>query len=353
MTHLFRAGALAAAVALLALPALAPPASAHIPTPTPTAAVKPTLIARASLVSLSGDPWRPSGSLEVSVINRGKAAAKGFFVLRLPPGLDVTSGGDCRGAGSPRTWICGGTEVPAGGRREYPLTLRSTAAKPVFGVQKWGSVAGRDAAGDTESPTDFRINWPDRTSLRLRATASPVNDGSMGVTARVQNTGTFAIGGYSLNVVTPKGVQVIWPLCSDSGRMAGVGCEILRSNVLKAGATETVHIRLAVIGGGKIIRVYLAPTNRYTNKDTSVTLHVPGGGGGGAPTTPPSATPSATPTPSATSSPSASSSPTTPAGDGAELPRTGPAGTTYALFGAALLALGAGLLLLRRRLDRS
>lgn len=99
--------------------------------------------------------------------------------------------------------------------------------------------------------------------------------------------------------------------------------------------------------------MYLAPTNRYTNKDTSVTLHVPGGGGGGAPTTPPSATPSATPTPSATSSPSASSSPTTPAGDGAELPRTGPAGTTYALFGAALLALGAGLLLLRRRLDRS
>ncbi|MFG2008189.1 hypothetical protein ACGFNF_03840 [Micromonospora sp. NPDC048868] len=354
MTHPFRAGAVAAtallalaAPVLLALVAPAPPASAHDPTPTPTTAAEPTIVARPDLVFLSGDPWHPTGPLEVLVSNAGTAAAKGFFVLRLPSGLTVTSGGDCRGAGSPQTWLCGGTQLPAGGRQVYRLALRATAAEPVFGVSNWGSVAGRDAAGGTEDPTDFRVNWPDRTSLRLRATASPVVDGSMGVTARVRNTGTFALGGYSLNVVPPKGVQVIWPLCSDSGRMAGKGCEIIRSGELKAGATDTVHIRLAVSERAGSIRLYLAPTNRYTNKDTSVTVPVPGGTGGGAPTTPPAATPSATSTPSTTSTP------TTPAGDGAGLPRTGPAGTTYALFGAALLALGAGLLLLlRRRLGR-
>ncbi|PWR04712.1 hypothetical protein DKT68_30725 [Micromonospora acroterricola] len=37
----------------------------------------------------------------------------------------------------------------------------------------------------------------------------------------------------------------------------------------------------------------------------------------------------------------------------AELPRTGTAGTTYGLVGAALLTVGVGLLLLRRRFRRS
>ncbi|MEU5945703.1 LPXTG cell wall anchor domain-containing protein [Micromonospora sp. NPDC047465] len=342
MTHPLRAGA-AVAFALLALPALTPPASAHTPAPSPAttpAAGTSTVIARADHVFLNGDPWHPSAPLEVAVTNEGTSPTKGFFVLRLPTGVGLTSGGDCRAdAGAARTWVCGGTELPAGGRRTYRLRLTSTAAEPVFGVQAWGSVAGRDAAGVTDRPTDFRVNWPDRTSLRLRATATPVVDGKVTLTARVTNTGAFSIGGYALNVVTPDGVRVTGPTCSDSGRMNGVGCEILRPDALEEDATDTVRVRLAVSGDAPSVRLYLAPTNRYTNEDTTVTLRLAAGGGGGA-TTSPSAGPSRT------------AAPTTPATGGTELPRTGPAGTAYALVGTALLALGAGLLLLRRRLVR-
>ncbi|MFG3705003.1 LPXTG cell wall anchor domain-containing protein [Micromonospora sp. NPDC047670] len=338
ITHPLRTGA-AVAVALLALPALAPPASAHAPAPSPTAtpaAGTPTVIARADHVFLKGDPWHPSGSMEVAVTNMGTAAARGSFVLRLPAGVGVTSGGDCRAdAAAARTWVCGGTELPAGGRRTYRLRLTATAAEPVFGVQVWGSVAGRDAAGVTDRPTDFRINWPDRTTLRLRATATPIVDGKVTLTARVTNTGAFSIGGYALNVVTPDGVRVTAPACSDSGRMAGVGCEIPRPDVLGEDATDTVRVRLSVSGDAPTVRLYLAPTNRYTNEDTSITLRLAADGG-------------ATASPSA--DPSRTATPTTSATGGTELPRTGPAGAAYALAGAALLALGAGLLLLRRRL---
>ncbi|MGW4499606.1 LPXTG cell wall anchor domain-containing protein [Micromonospora sp. NPDC004336] len=331
--HPLRVGAVA--VALLALPALAPPASAHAPAPSPTTtppAGAPTVIARADHVFLQGDPWHPSAPLEVSVSNMGTSAARGSFVLRLPAGVGLTRAGDCRAdAAAARTWVCGGAELAAGGRRTYRLRLTSTAAEPVFGQQVWGSVAGRDAAGVTDRPTDFRINWPDRTTLRLRATATPVIDGKVTLTARVTNTGAFAIGGYALNVVTPDGVRVVGPACSDSGRMSGAGCEIPRPDALGEDATDTVRVRLAVSGDAPTVRLYLAPTNRYTNRDTSVTLRLAAGGG---------ATPPAGPSRTAT--------PTTPAAAGTELPRTGSAGTAYALVGAALLALGAGLLLLRR-----
>ncbi|SCL51108.1 LPXTG-motif cell wall anchor domain-containing protein [Micromonospora citrea] len=339
-THPLRAGA-AVAVALLALPALAPAASAHAPTPNPTTAPPagtPTVIARADHVFLKGDPWHPSAPLEAAVINQGTSAARGSFVLRLPAGVGLASGEDCRAdAAAARTWVCGGAEVPAGGRRTYRLRLTATAAEPVFGVQAWGSVAGRDAAGVTDRPTDFRIDWPDRTSLRLRATATPIVDGKVTLTARVTNTGAFSIGGYALNVVTPDGVRVTGPACSDSGRMDGAGCEIPRPDVLGEDATDTVRVRLAVSGDAPTVRLFLAPTNRYTNEDTSVTLRLTADGGS-------TASPSADPNRTATPTPSAAG--------GTELPRTGPAGAAYALVGAALLALGAGLLLLRRRLVR-
>ncbi|MCF0095944.1 LPXTG cell wall anchor domain-containing protein [Micromonospora sp. MH99] len=61
-------------------------------------------------------------------------------------------------------------------------------------------------------------------------------------------------------------------------------------------------------------------------------------------TTPPPAGPTATATPSA---------PSTSIPDAAQLPRTGSSGSTYALIGVALLALGAGLLVLRRRMSRA
>lgn len=105
------------------------------------------------------------------------------------------------------------------------------------------------------------------------------------------------------------------------------------------GATDTFRVRLALGSGERRVRLHLAPVNRYTNKDTSVTLRLTGGSGGGA-TTSPSARPTGTPTPTA------------PVEEPGQLPRTGPAGGAYALAGAALLAVGAGLLLLRRRLGR-
>ncbi|MEH1168659.1 LPXTG cell wall anchor domain-containing protein [Micromonospora sp. CPCC 205539] len=334
MKRLLSIGILAAA---LTLPTLAAPAAAA-PTATPTAGAA-TVSARGDLVFLSGDPWHPSSPLEVRVLNTGKTATKGFFVLRLPQGVDLTSGGDCRtDGGAPRTWLCGGTELRAGDDRAYPLTVTSSTAEPAFGTSAWGSVAGRDAAGVTEAPAEFRINWPDRTSLRLRATAGPVADGVTTVRVRVTNTGTFDLGGYSLNIATPAGARVTAPTCSDSGRMNGVGCEILRNRSLADGATDSFDVRVAVTGDAKTVRLWLAPTTRYTNKDTSVTLRLTGSGGSGAgdaTTAPPTA--DATTTPGATTTPEA------------QLPRTGSPATTFGLVGAVLLVVGAGLLLIPRR----
>ena len=336
---------------MLALSALAAPTVAGAapakPTVSPSAtagSAAPTIQARADIAFLSGDPWHPSGPLEVKVVNQGGAAAKGFFVLRLPQGADLTAGGGCRaGGGATRTWVCGGAELSAGGDRTYRLTVTSSAAQPVFGVTEWGSVAGQDATGRADRPTDFRINWPDPTTLRLRAAAGPVVDGVATIRVLVMNTGTFDIGGYSLNVATPDGVRVTAPGCSDSGRMNGVGCEILRERRLADGATDSFDVRVATTGGTKSVRLWLAPTNRYTNQDTSVTLRLTGGGsgGGGATTAPP-----ADPTTPATTLPA------TPAPDATELPRTGTTTVAYGLIGVSLLTIGGGLLLLRRRLQR-
>ncbi|MGW3783183.1 LPXTG cell wall anchor domain-containing protein [Micromonospora chokoriensis] len=341
MNRLLNSGLLAAAVLLapvLAGPAAAAPAAS--PTASPNETAVSTITARGDLVFLSHDPWRPSGPLEVSVRNQGATAAKGFFVLRLPDSVDLTSGGDCRAVtGTPRSWLCGGAELPARGERTYRLTVRSSNPEPAFGVKAWGSVAGRNAAGVTDRFTEFRINWPDRTSLRLRATAAPVVDGTTTVRVKVTNTGSFDIGGYSVALTTPTGVRVTAPTCSDSGRTKGVGCEILRTAVLADGATDSFDVRLAVTGGEKTVRLSLTPATRYTNRDTTLTLRLGGAGGSGAGNT---STSSAEPTATAA----------TPSPSTAQLPRTGPSGGTYALVGAVMLALGAGLLVLRRRLSR-
>ncbi|MEU7675822.1 LPXTG cell wall anchor domain-containing protein [Micromonospora taraxaci] len=351
MNRLLSSGLLAAT--LLFVPALAAPALAAPAIATPSAEAAPTITARGDIVFLGGDPWSPSGPLEVTVRNPGSTAANGFFVLRLPVDADLLLGEDCRMVrGTPRTWLCGGAELPAGAERVYRLTVGSSAPEPVFGVQAWGAVAGRDAAGVTDEFSDFRINWPDRTSLRLRATADPVVNGTTTVRVKVTNTGTFDIGGYSFTVTTPAGVRVASPTCADRGRMVGVGCEILRPNVLGDGVTDSFDVRLTVTGGTKTVQVSLAPTNRYTNKDTALTLRLNGSGGSGAgdATTPPPAGPTVTPSPTATASPTATVTSSTP--DAAQLPRTGVSGSTYGLVGVALLALGAGLLLLRGRLSR-
>ncbi|MBQ1016312.1 LPXTG cell wall anchor domain-containing protein [Micromonospora sp. D93] len=353
MNRPLRSGILGAAV--LALSALAAPtvagAAAANPTVSPSTTAgnpAPTILARADIVFLGGDPWHPSGPLEVKVVNEGGTAAKGFFVLRLPQDAGLTARGDCRAVdGAPRSWVCGGAELPAGGDRTYRLTVTSSAAQPVFGVTEWGSVAGQDATGRTDRPTDFRLNWPDRTTLRLRATAGPVVDSAATIRVRVTNTGTFDIGGYLLNVATPDGVRVTAPGCSDSGRTNGVGCEILRGRPLADGATDSFDVRVAATGGTTSVRLWLGPTNRYTNRDTSVTVRLTGGGsgGGGVATTAPAGPTTAPADPT--------TPPATPAPAAAELPRTGTSTLAYGLIGVSLLTLGGGLvLLLRRRLQR-
>ncbi|MGK5739005.1 LPXTG cell wall anchor domain-containing protein [Micromonospora sp. URMC 103] len=333
----------AAAGALLALLVPAPSTAAPAPAASPDA--PGAVLAFADHVFLNGDPWRPSAPLTVTVFNEGQTATPGFFVLRLPPGVALTDRGNCRpAAGASATWTCGGAEVAPGGRREYRLTVTSSTAEPVFGVDAWGSVTGRDGTGVTTRTVDVRINWPDRTSLRLGATAAPVVDGQTTVAVRVTNAGTFAIGGYALNVTTPDGVRVIGPSCSDSGRMDGVGCEILRSGPVPAGAADRFAVRLAVTGGTRTVRLNLAPTERYTNRDTSVALRLAGGEGSGAGDVTPSPTGTARPTGAPTATASGQGAP--------ELARTGAAGTAYALAGVALLAFGAALLLVRRRLAR-
>ncbi|WP_327032392.1 LPXTG cell wall anchor domain-containing protein [Micromonospora ureilytica] len=355
MNRPLRSGILGAAVlalSALAAPTVAGAAAAALPTVSPSTTVgsaAPTILARADIVFLGGDPWNPSGPLEVKVVNEGGTAAKGFFVLRLPPNAGLTARGDCRAVdGATRTWVCGGAELPAGGDRTYRLTVTSSAAQPVFGVTEWGSVAGQDATGRADRPTDFRLNWPDRTTLRLRATAGPVVDGAATVRVRVTNTGTFDIGGYSLNVATtPDGVRVTAPGCSDSGRMTGVGCEILRGRPLADGTADSFDVRVAATGGTTSVRLWLGPTNRYTNRDTSVTVRLTGGGsgGGGVTTTPP--------TDPTTAPADPTTPPATPAPEAAEPPRTGTTTVAYGLIGVSLLTLGGGLvLLLRRRLQR-
>jgi LPXTG-motif cell wall-anchored protein len=343
------------AAALLLVPTLANPAVAA-PAASPDATAPLTITARGDLLFLGGDPWSPSSPLTVVVKNLGSTAAKGFFLLRLPASVDLTSVGDCRALpGTPRTWLCGGAELPALGERVYRLAVTSSTPEPVFGLREWGSVAGRDAAGVTERFVDFWINWPDRTSLRLRPTAAPVVDGMTTVRVRVTNTGTFDISGYSLAVTTPAGVRVTAPACSNSGRMDGVGCEIVRPSVLADGATDSFDVRLAVTGGAQTVRLALTPASRYTNKDTALTLRLSGSGGSGAgnATTPPPAGPTATPSPAAPtatpnpSAPTATPAPSTP--DVAHLPRTGVSGSTYGLLAAVLLAVGVGLLVLWRR----
>ena len=97
MNRPLRSGILGAAV--LALSALAAPTVAGAAPAKPTVSpsttagsAAPTILARADIVFLSGDPWHPSGSLEVKVVNEGGTAAKGFFVLRLPPGAEPDRG---------------------------------------------------------------------------------------------------------------------------------------------------------------------------------------------------------------------------------------------------------------------
>ncbi len=274
-------------------------------------------------VALNQDPWSPTGDLTVKVKNHGPGAADGHFVLHLPSGVELGRKTDCVRADGPNqpAYVCGGKSLAVGATATYRVKLRSTNLEPVFDVRVDGGwVEGKNPRGGQGTRKAFTVSWPVKLPVRLAATAGPVTDGSVGIAVRVTNAGRVALGGYSLNVVTPAGVTVIWPSCSDSGRMNGVGCEVYRPGQVPVGATDTFTLRLAVGDAARSIRLFLAPGNQYTNSDTEVTVKVGGkaasAGGEG--------------------------------GSAAELPLTGPSSGISLIAGAALVLAGAGLAVRRR-----
>lgn len=293
--------------------------------------------ALADRVFLGGNPWSPSDDLTVTVSNGGTAADSGRFMLHLPHTVKLEPTPQCSPTdGMQSTWSCGGAVIPAGGTRTYSLKITSALAQPAFGIAAEGWVQGWSGAGVASGRHHFTIGWPDRLPMKLTATAGTVSDGAVDVAVRVTNAGTFTLGAYSLNLRTPAGVSVVSPRCSDSGRMNGMGCELYRSRQLKAGATDAFTVRLTVTKAPATVTLFLAPTNRYTNKDTTVSLTLKG-----AAATPAATTAPATPPPAAANGAGG--------GTAATLPLTGPGTPLMVGSGAALVAVGAGLLLVQRR----
>ena len=239
-------------------------------------------------VALDQNPWSPTGDLKVTVKNHGPGTANGHFLLHLPSGVELAPGTDCRRADGPHqpAYICGGKSLAVGGTAAYRVKLRSTNAEPVFDVRfRGGWVEGKNLRGAHGTRKAFVVSGPVKLPVRLAATAGVRTDGHVDVAVRVTNAGRATLGGYSLNVVTPAGVTVVSPACSDSGRMNGVGCEVYRAKRVPAGATDAFTLRLAVGDTARSVRLFLAPGNRYPNSDTQVTLKVggkavPGGAGG-------------------------------------------------------------------------
>jgi LPXTG-motif cell wall-anchored protein len=288
--------------------------------PSPASATPGPITALPHKVALGGSPWLPSGELVVDVGNGG-AEQKGAFVVHLPHTVKLEPTKRCRAAdGDGSTWICDTDTIPAGGSRTYTLAVTSTIPEPAFGISDEGWVEGRTTTGEASNRVEFTIAWPDKLPLRLAATSGPVKDGFADVEMRVTNAGTFTMGGYSLMVKFPKGLTVVSPRCDDSGRMDGVGCEIYRPGPLKAGATDRFTVRMKVTTAPVTVPLFLAPTNRYTNKDTKLDLTL-------------KAAPA-----------------TTDDDAGPTLPVTG-SRTTPILFatGGALVVAGAGILLALRR----
>lgn len=285
--------------------------------PSPAAAAAGPISAVAGRVALGSDPWIPTGDLAVHVANGDDTEREAFFRLHLPHAVKLDSTKGCT-AVDESTWTCGGDVLAAGGQKTYTFAVRSTIAEPVFEIENEGWVEGRTADGDSGGRNAFSFRWPDRLPLKLAATSGPVADGTTEVEVRVTNAGTFTMGGYSLMVKTPKGVSVVSPACTDSGRMSGVGCELYRAGTVRAGATDRFTVRLKVTGTPVTVNLLLAPTNRYTNRDTAVDLTLKPASGAGNDGTP-------------------------------TLPVTGSRTPVLFAIGGGLVLLGAGMLLLLRR----
>jgi hypothetical protein len=242
------------------------------------AGAKARIEASPQRVALDGNPWVPTGHLAVVVKNHGPGTARGHFLVHLPNGVDLARRSGCTRADGPHqpAYVCGGKSLRAGATATYRVALRSTTAQPVFGVRARGWVEGKNLRGAHGKRKAFAITWPARLPVRLAVTAGPRTGRHVDVAVRVTNAGRATLRGYSLNVTTPAGVTVVAPACSTSGRMNGVGCEVYRSRPVRAGRTDAFTVRLAVGDVPRTVRLFLAPGNRYLNRDTSVAINVGG-----------------------------------------------------------------------------
>ncbi len=328
--------ALAALAAAAAAPvlALAGPVAAA-----PPAADKGPVSALAEKVFLAGDPWAPRGELTVSVRNGSDYEDRGRFLLHLPQTARLAPNQPCVLFDWNRSlWLCEGSTLAAGESRTHTLTVRSVTSGPAFDIVDEAYVQGYSDMNETGPRNPFSIAWPNRLPLKLAATAGRVTGGAVDVAVRVTNAGSFTLGAYSVNVKTPAGVSVASPACSDTSHSVPAGCELYRTRQLAAGATDRFTVRLTVPTTPVTVQLVLEPAGRYTNKDTTVSLTL----NGAAATTPTPATTTPAPAPPAAGGAGGGYGPT--------LPVTGDRTAALAGSGAALVALGAGLVLgLRRR----
>ncbi|MFI7545601.1 hypothetical protein [Actinoplanes sp. NPDC049599] len=305
--------------------------TAALAAPTPAAG---EISALADNTPLGGNPWSPGATTHVNVHNGGETAAKGYFLVTLPKGTELGATDICEPAtpGDALNWVCGGDEVPAGGNKDYLIRVNSILDEPAFGTSALGYVTGRTADGQLGNRKDFLISWPEKMPLRLAVKAGKTVDGKTQVKVKATNAGTFAIGGYTLDIHTPDNVTVD-DSCGPVPALDGIGCRVTRQKTLAAGATDTFTVTVTVQGGKTPVGFVLTPAQRYTNKDTKATLKLAGD----------EATESPAPAPADPEENNGGS------GGGGSLPVTGIDGGTLLIGGTGLVAVGALLLGVTRR----
>ena len=325
MHRTLRSTALAFAVTAAAL---AVPAAA-LAAPAPAAG---DISALADNAPLGGDPWNPGATTTVTVHNGGDAPAKGYFLVTLPKGTELGATDICEQVteGDTLNWVCGGKEVPAGGNADYLIRVNSDLDEPAFGKSALGYVTGRTEDGELGRRNDFLITWPEKTSLRLAVTKGEPAQGRTQVKVKATNTGSFAIGGYALDVHAPGNVEVD-DSCSYIPELTDTGCRVTRPRTLAAGATDTFTVTVTVKGGETTVGFVLMPAQRYTNKDTKATLDLAGDEISESP------------------APGGAEENDGGQGGGGSLPVTGIDGGTLVIGGTGLIGVGALLLGVSRR----
>ena len=135
-----------------------------------------------------------------------------------------------------------------------------------------GLVEGRTAKGEPAQRVEFTLRWPDKLPLRLAATSGPVKDGFADVEMRVTNAWDVHDGRVLADGHVPEGPhRGLAPV----RRQRPDGRRRLRDlpfGPAEARATDRFTVRMKVTATPVTVPLFLAPTNRYTNKDSKLDL---------------------------------------------------------------------------------